>query len=821
MIKNYLKTAFRHLLKNRVTTSVNILGLALGICCVLIILTVVRYERSYDQFHSDAERIYRIVRVSDVDGETEYRTGVSYPVPNALKEDLTIAKEVTAMLYIGDAQVSVVDSKANEVVRQFQEDDGATFADTDFFRIFDFENTSFRWVAGNPETALKEPFTVVLTQTLAEKYFPNGNALDSRLKLDNLIEVKVTGVVTDLPTNSDFPFKIIISYATLNTEGLFKNGFSNWYSVDDDNQGYVLLNEGVTVDEAEAQIQKIHAARVDERLAKTRLYKLQPLQEVHTDTRFGNYRSRTVSLETTWALLIIGLFIMGTASINFVNLITAQSVLRSKEVGIRKTMGGNRTQLIFQFLGETFIITLTAGVLALGAAELVTIYANDLLQMGTTGMLLSNPFVLIFLITIIVGVALLAGTYPALMMSKFNPIAALKNKIGGQAQRGIQLRRGLVTLQFIIAQIFIIGTIVVIKQMDYFRNAELGFDQEAIITARLPEGKSPMLSTLETLENQWINNSAVKAVSFASTSPSGVGRSGSFWDIKREGAPEGSEAIVFERQSVDEQYLELFQIPLLAGRNFLPNDTSQRIILNRKLSERAGFSEPANALNETMMIGETAYTIVGVVENFHTQPLKGELDYVGLLMQPNDYSTANIKLDLASTIGSSANLSETIQQLEATWATTYPEYIFDHHFLDESIAAYYQEEARLTQLFKTLAGITIFIGCLGLYGLVAFMAVRRTKEVGIRKVLGASVSSILVLFSKEFMVLIGLAFIVAGPIAYYVMSQWLMNFTYQIDIGISTFMIAVAFSVIVALLTVSHQSLKAALANPVDSLRNE
>ncbi|WKN42168.1 ABC transporter permease [Tunicatimonas pelagia] len=822
MFRNYLKTALRHLLKNRVTTSVNVLGLALGISCVLIILTIVRYERSYDQFHSDADRIYRVVRVSGGDGPTEYRAGISYPVPDALKEDMTIAKGVTATFHIGDMQVSIIDGTTDEVQRQFQEDDGITFADANFFRVFDFKDVGFRWIAGNPETALKEPFTAVLNQTLANKYFPEGNALGNTLKLDNLIDVKVTGVVTDLPANSDFPFKIMVSYATLNTEGLFKNSFSDWYSVSDEHYGYVLLNEGITVAEAEAQILEIHAARVDEKLAKTRLYKLQPLREVHTDARFGNYRSRTVSSEIIWALLIIGLFVIGTASINFVNLSTAQSVLRSKEVGIRKTMGGNRAQLTFQFLGETFIVTLTAGVLALGAAELVTVSASDLLQVETTELLLSDSFVLISLIAIIVGVALLAGIYPALMMSRFNPVAALKNKIGGRTQRGIQLRRGLVTLQFVIAQVFIISTIIVIKQMDYFRNAELGFDKEAVITAHLPEGKNPELSTLETLENQWKNNPAVASVSFASSSPSGFRRSTSHWDIKRKSAAEGSEGTVFERQSIDEQYLELFQIPLLAGRNFLPSDTSKQVILNRKLSERMGFSEPVEALNETVLTGgENAYTVIGVVENFHTGSLKGDINYLGFMMRPRDYNTVNIKLNLASAKDASTSLSETIQQLEATWAATYPEYIFDYRFLDESIAAYYQEEARLTQLFKILAGITIFIGCLGLYGLISFMAVRRTKEVGIRKVLGASISSILVLFSKEFIVLVGIAFMLAAPIAYYLMQQWLMNFTYQIDIGASTFVVAIGFSALVALLTVSYQSVKAALANPVDSLRNE
>ncbi|MEM8968079.1 MAG: ABC transporter permease, partial [Bacteroidota bacterium] len=713
-----------------------------------------------------------------------------------------------------------IDESLEDRPRQFWERDGVVFMDTAFLNLFDF-NTAFRWIAGNPETALGEPFSVVLTESVAEKYFPEGNALGNTLKLDNLIDVKVTGIVSDLPANSDFPFRIMISYTTLNTEGLLKEHFSNWYSVSDEHQSYILLREGVSPAEAEEQIHQIHAANVSKSMAKSRRYQLQPLPEVHTDARFGNYRARTVSQETIWALLIIGAFILGTAAINFINLSTAQSVLRSKEVGIRKTLGGMRHQLTGQFLGETFLVTLTAGILALGAAELVSVYAQDLLRIESRGALISNSTTIGTLAIIIVGVALLAGTYPALMMSRFNPVAALKNKINSGPSHKMPLRQGLVILQFVIAQVFIIGTIVVIQQMDYFRSAELGFEPEAVVTVKLPEGKTPSLSALETLENRWKSSPAVKSVSFASTSPSGIKRNTSFRDIRRKGASE--ESIVFERQSVDDQYLNLYQIPLLAGRNFQPSDTTGQIMINRKLAERVGFSNPEEALNEIIFIGtKTTYSIIGVTENFHTKSLHGELDYVGLLQRPKEYETANIKLDLTAHASQESHvLAETIQQLEADWASMYPEYLFDYQFLDERIAAYYQEEARLTQLFKVLAVITIFIGCLGLYGLVSFMAVRRTKEVGIRKVLGASVRSILVLFSREFIVLVGIAFLLAAPLAYYVMSKWLMNFTYQIDIGINTFIMAIAFSALVALFTVSYQSVKAALANPVDSLRNE
>ncbi len=816
MIKNYLTTALRHLLKNKGTAFINITGLALGVTCLLTILAVVRYELSFDRFHSDAERIYRVVRVSQIDGETEYRPGVSYPLPDALKEGLTAAQKVAAIQYEGSIQVSIFDNTSGEVLQLFQEKEGFGFVEPAFFDIFDFKGSDFHWIAGGPETSLQEPFTVVLTQSLANKYFPQGEALGKSLKLQNQADVKVTGVVSDFPANSDFPFRIMVSYATLNA---MLRDRSDWGSVTDANQCYVLLNEGATTAEVEAQIAKIHAARGGENLAKFRSYKLQPLHQVHTDARFGNFSNRTVSRETIWALAVIGLFIIFTAGINFVNLTTAQSVMRSKEVGIRKVMGSSRMRLVLQFLGETFLITLLAGMLALGAAELVMLYGKDFLQIGAEKGLITDPFILFALLGIILLVTLLAGSYPALVMSGFNPVAALKSKINAGSQKGMRLRWGLVTLQFVIAQIFIIGTLVIIRQMEYFRHADLGFDQEAIIFMRLPENQP---QTLQTIKNQWETDASIQSISFSYSVPSGTGKNGNWQDIRRKGAPEGEEGIVFEHQSIDENYLGLYQIPLLAGRNFLPTDTMQSIILNCTLCERAGFAQPSDALGETMMVFDKAFTVVGVSEDFHTSSLKDEIGYLAFTMLPGRYRTASIKLNITPGAPESAGqLQEAIRQIEKVWAATYPDYVFEYQFLDESIAAYYREETRLTQLFKILASITIFIGCLGLYGLVAFMAVRRTKEVGIRKVLGASVQHILVLFSKEFIALVLVSFCIAGPVAYYLMQQWLENFVYKVDIGAGVFVGAVLASILIAVLTVGYQAVKAAVANPVESLRSE
>lgn len=814
MLRNYFITAFRRLRNHKSTSVINVLGLALGITCALVILIVVRYERSFDRFHSHADRIYRVVRTGIDD--TEGRTGVSYPLTEAIRNEMTSVQQVAASQYADDIQVGVYDEKEGVIRNRFLESEGFVLVEPSFFDIFDFKGTGFHWIAGNPTTALTEPFTLILTQSLAEKYFPRENPLGKTLKLDNQMDYQVTGVITDLPTNTDFPFRIIGSYATLNA--YVGEELDNWYSVSDDNQCFVLLNEGVTEQEAEAQLAAIHAAHVSENLAATRLYPLQPLREMHADARFGNYKRRTVSQQTIGALFLIGFFLLLTACINFVNLSTAQSVVRSKEVGIRKVMGSRRRQLITQFLGETFILTFVASLIALGTAELVIIYGSELLQVPPDRFLITSPFVLGSLALMILTVTLAAGFYPALVQSGYHPIAAIKNQITGRSRGGVRLRFGLVVLQFMISQVFIIGTLVIIRQMDYFKNADLGFDQQAIVTAEVPEESMG----LQTLRNRWENIAAIQQVSFSSSLPSGMIRDNSYEDIRRKDAPIKEEPLVFERQYVDEHYLDLYQIPLVAGRNFLPSDTSQSIIINRALSKRIGFAEPSEAIGQEIRRGPHLVTVVGVTEDFLTNSLKEGIDNVGLIRNPQGYLMASIKLNInPDQPNAFQDLQKTLTSVEKAWTATFPEYVFDYAFLDDNIARYYQEEVRLSQLFKLLAGITIFIGCLGLYGLVAFMAVRRTKEVGIRKVLGASVRHILVLFSKEFVYLILIAFCVAGPVAWYVMRLWLQNFTYQIDLGIGTFLIAILASLLIALLTVSYQSIKAATANPVDSLRNE
>lgn len=814
MLKNYLKTSFRHLLKNKSTSAVNISGLVLGITFTIVILVVVQYELSFDSFHTNAERIYRITRVSEFDGQPEYRTGVVYSLTDALRNDLTSIENIAAMQYEGGIHLSL-DNEDGQPRKKHKENEGFVFLEPSFFKVFDYKGKDVKWIAGNPETALVEPNSLVLTEQIAKKYFPDEEALGKTILIENQVNFKVTGIVTDFPKNTDFPFKIIASYSTLKG---FLDGPS-WYGVSDQNQAYVVLKEGFTEAEVNAQIAAIHASNVDERTAAFRKYLLQPLKEVHFDNRFGNYNFRTVSKSTIGALAWVGFFLLMMACINFINITTAQSATRGKEVGIRKVLGGKRNQLVFQFLGETFIITVTATIFSFLVAEIIINSFQNLLGFKLDHSLITDPYIILLALLIVVFVSFLAGFYPALVQSGFNPVNALKGKLSNLSMKGIRLRRGLVSFQLIISQVFIICTIIVIKQMDYFRNADLGFDKEAVITVNLPQNDK---EKHEILKDKIESASGVNSVSLSFSFPSGTGRNTSFGVIRSDLMDSPEEDINFEHQSIDENYLKIYKIDLLAGRNLVEADSSRGVILNLHLSKRLGFKVPEDAIGQEVETGDGKFNVVGVTANFHTKSLRDQIDYVAFFYNPSRFYNASIKLSTPADGGGFYKiLPHVLSHLEAVYTEAYPSYVFEYRFLDDRIQAFYAEETRISSLFKILAGLSIFIGCLGLYGLVSFMAVKREKEIGIRKVLGASISSIMTLFSKEFLILVFFAFIIAAPLSWYMMQKWLQEFVFKIDIGAEIFLLAGFASLFIAIVTVGYQSLKTSLANPVNSLKSE
>jgi ABC-type antimicrobial peptide transport system permease subunit len=533
---------------------------------------------------------------------------------------------------------------------------------------------------------------------------------------------------------------------------------------------------------------------------------LQPLRELHFDTRFGTFGERTVAKSTLVALSMIGVLLLITACINFVNLNTALAVRRSKEVGVRKVLGSTRPQLVLHFLAETATVMLLAIVISLALAEVVLVQLQSLLGYRLELQLFGDAAIPIFLLTLLILVTISAGFYPALHLSNFNASQALRNKLSSRYSEGLPLRKGLVLIQFAISQALIICTIVISSQMAYFQKADMGFNREAIVEVELPANERDKLARLK---NQLLQHTAIKHVSFSNTgAASGNKWTGNYSLRDSAEVKEGRANIKF----IDQDYIATYELKLLAGEGIAATDTLKKYIVNRTFAEETGYGDNLDGLlGKYVKIWRQEAPIAGVVNDFNTSSLHTKLDPVVLVMRHN-YWLAGIKIDLQ-------NRKSALAAIEQAWSSVYPEYVFGYTFLDETIVKFYEDEQKTARLMDIFTVVAIIIGCLGLFGLVSYMATQRTKEIGVRKVLGASLADILNLFVKEFALLIGVAFVIAAPVAYYFMQSWLADFAYRIELNSGIFLITLIVTFLIALLTVGYKALRSALANPVDSLR--
>ena len=805
MLKNYLFIAWRNLARRKVYTTINISGLAIGIAACLLLFSIIKYELSYESFQPNRNRIYHVVTQDKTPNGLFFTPGIPYPALEAIRTD--IPQVTTGCLYASyGSQVTVLGNKDPQsgIDKKFIEDNGFFFADPQFFQIFHVD-----WLSGSPGV-LKEPNTTVLTQEVAEKYFGNWkSAVGQLLKLDNSITVKVAGVLKDLPLNTDFPLKVVNSFETLKAN-METYGFSpEWGSTTSNFQIFLLLPNGSSEAEINRQLAVFSKRQYATRERSVRTNFLQPLSEVHFDSRFGNLGDHTISKSSLWTLALIGIFIIIMASINFINLSTAQAVGRSKEVGIRKVLGSNRKQLFWQVIGETGIIVFVAVLLAIGMAILCLPYLKHIASIQERLSIFNWP-ALGFIILVAILVTFGAGFYPSLVLSGFNPALALKNKITSASMGGISLRRGLVVLQFAISQVLIIGTIIAVSQMKFVQQADLGFNKEAlmiissnsdsIITAHQPAFKEKLLQI-----------PGIQSVSFSSDVPS----SDNNWATNFAYDHKDDETFSLYLKFGDEDYVKTYGLQLLAGRNISKSDTTKEILVNETLMKKLGVHDPKEMIGKEIRTGRSAWrSIVGVVRDFKTNSLREDVKPTMIGERRKFYSRTGIKLR-------TSNLAQMQSRIQNAWNEFYPEYAFTSSFMDDDINNFYRKEQQMSLLYKLFAGIAIFISCLGLYGLVSFMVTQKTKEVGVRKVLGASVANILYLFSKEFTVLILLAFLIAVPVAWFLMSHWLEDFVFRINIGVGVFLLAVVSSVVIAWITVGYKSVKAALSNPIKSLRTE
>lgn len=815
MFKSYFKTAFRSLSRNGNYTIINIAGLAVGIAVCMIIFIVIYYHTSFDNFHEKKDRIYRVLTEYHHTGDANisYGKDVPFPMPEALKTRFSEIEEVAPIFASHDDQL-LVPAEGGKDQRIFKEPKGVFFTNASFFKIFDFP-----LLAGSYET-LRNPNNVLLTKEIAEKYFGNWEAaLGKVIELETggyLFEhgrekLTVSGILAGIPANTDFQMKMVVSYGTGFTGSLIAKN-TNWE--DRTNTGFgcfIMLQPGVSGNNISRQL-SAYTTKVQSPENKDN-YLIQPLEAVHYDAQAGNYSNTTISHEMLNVLWLIAAFILLIACVNFINLSTAQAVTRAKEVGVRKVMGSNRTQLRNQFMAETFLIVSIAVVLAIIAVALALPYLNRLLQLSISYGILSSKAVLLFLVAIAIIVTALAGFYPSVVLSRFNPIHALKNKLTTNTAKGISLRRGLVVLQFVIAQALIIGTLVIVKQTNYFMARPLGFDKEAIINVPF-RVDSLRISRLNYLSDQLLQVKGVAAVSFSSATP--VEEGNNTWSTFKFDNAIKEAGFKLITKFADTGYVPTYKLHLVAGRNLRPSNLTREFLVNELLVKKLGFKNPEDILGKEISIWNDVIKcpVVGVLRDFNNRSFRYESAPELITTNVTMYSVAGIKLK-------TENIATTLPSVKKIWEQTFPGFVYEYKFLDDKIGSFYKQEMQLSQLYQIFSGLAIFLGCLGLYGLASFMTAQRIKEVGIRKVLGASAGSIIYLFSKEFILLIIAAFAIAVPLAWYYMHHWLQDYAYRVEISWWLFLLGGAAVILIAMGTLSFQAIKAARANPVKSLRTE
>jgi len=793
MIRNYFKTAWRNLRRRKAYSIINILGLTLGIASCVVIFLVVQYELSYDKFNSKAGRTYRVTL-----NAIDFNPCVSMAIAPAMRNDFPELEQVSQAWYHESGLVKVGQKTFMEKA--------IIFADKYFPFVFDYD-----WLEGDSRSALTEPNCIVLTESYARKYFNDKEPLGQFINFNNEYNLKVTGVIKDLPGNTHLPFNLMVSFETVRKQREESGAMSAFYWIPGGSFTYIVRPENLDIAKIQNRIHWFVEKNWGKQVADEARLPLQPVTDIHFDGRYlNNTISYTTSREIYYVLSAVAVLIIIIACINFINLATAQAIRRAKEVGVRKVLGSSRYQLLGQFLGETalmVVIALAFGVL-LTALLLPQLAVWLDIKIGIAKLL--QPSVVALILVSALAVILLAGLYPAFIQSAFRPIESLKsNRIS--SFKGLILRKGLVTVQFAISQIMIVGTLVVAYQMDFFQNRELGFDKDAVISLGIPDQQKADL-----LKQQLLENPGVAKVSFSSGAPVLANGFTSFV------APDLgiTKDDVTEVKFVDERYTDMFGLKMMAGNEIKQNrksenDTAYDVVVNETMIQKLGIREPQQAIGKHVTInGNWICTIMGVVQDFQSESKHKKIRPCVILYRADNFYTASVKLK-------TTNITKTIGAIDKSWSALFPQNFFEYKFLDDHIASWYRQEQKEYTAFKLFALIAILIGCLGLYGLVAFAAAQRTKEVGVRKVLGASLADIVFLFSKEFGVLIGIAFLVAAPVAYFVMNNWLQTFAYRVSIGANIFVIAILSSLLIAACTIAYEAVKAAIANPVQSLRTE
>jgi len=805
MIRNYLKIAWRNITRNRVYTIINVTGLALGICACIVIYVITSYELSFDNFHPDKERIYRVMGdVTESTGNKLHFGKLPLPLSAAARQELP-GTEAIAGITPYNPKITIAPA-FGKPAKQF-DNTGTVITGPQYFDIFKYD-----WLAGNAATALKAPLTVVLTESKGHQYFgplAPDEMLGKEVIYDDSLHVQVAGIIKDWNKNSDITYTDFISFGTIQSSFL-KNTMNpdSWSEGDMTTWIFIKLPKGTAPAQVNGQMASIIKSHADPKMKLSPW--LEPLSDIHFNADVIENPIRTAHLPTLYGLMGIALFILVLAVINFINLSTAQSIRRAKEVGVRKVLGSGRTSLVLQFLTETLMLTFFAVLLAIVLVNPVLTVFSSFIPQGVAFHFF-DAYTIRFVVLVTIITALLAGLYPAKVLSSYLPALSLK---GAGAQKGGEkwmLRKGLIVFQFIVSLVFIIGAIVIADQLNYTRNKDLGFATNAIVTVETPRGDS--LSKIKVAAEKIKQIAGVNRVALAWATPGDA--KGMRVKFKKSDIKDTEVAQV----DGNENLIPLYKIKILAGRNLSRADSVNEFVINESLSRLMGYKNSYDAVGKTIYWFNKPYPIVGVVADFHSHSLHDPIVPTCIINRVEREGTIVIKL--ASNDKATNSIKGTLTQVAQAWKSVYPTGTFDYRFYDESLARAYEKDQQTAKLVNTSMCITIFISCIGLFGLVLFTAEKRAKEISIRKILGASATGIALMLSKDFIALIVTALFIASPLAWYFMHQWLQGFAYRVDINLWIYVLAGFGAILIALLTISFQAIKAALANPVKSLRSE
>ena len=791
MLKNYLIITLRTFRKHKGYSFINIAGLAVGMTCSILILLWVRDELGFDRFHSRASEIHRVYRDEAATSLGMKSALTSPPMAEALKKDFPEVTWATRFGTWGRRLITFGDRSFSET--------GYMHVDPDFFEMF-----SFPFALGDPRTAFASLHSVILTERAAAKYFGRDNPMGKRLTIDHRFDVVVTGVLEDFPPNSSLDFSLLSPFDLLITEYLGEEAGNNWLA--NSFSTFVLLKPDITAREfnrkLEGYLQRYSEEDTD-RLAA------QPLTDIHLRSGLGHDYASTGSIKYVWILITLALFILAIASINFMNLTTARSANRAREVGLRKVVGARRPQLVRQFFGESILMSLLALAAALILVELILPPFNELAGKHLATEWPKNLPLLLGCFGLALVTGLLSGSYPALLLSSFQPIRVFRGPLRSAGSSPV-FRKTLVIVQFALSILLITGTVVVSRQTAFMRNKDLGFNRDRILHLRI---FGELNQKYPVIRERFLQNPDVLAVTASLALPTDIQNSPGRPDW--EGKDPGNKMEI-KADFVDFDYIETFGVPIVEGRSFSrshPTDSDEAYIVNEEALRRMGLNRPAVGKRFAFYaFGAKQGQIIGVMKDAHFQALHHKIEPLVFKINPDMFRFFYIKIR-------AGDIPRILSSLEKTWASLNLGYPFEYRFLDEDFNTLYQTETRVGTLFRTFAALAIFVACLGLFGLASFMAEQRVREIGVRKVLGASAADIFILLSREFMILILVANIFAWPAAFILMKTWLRGFAYRIDFEAWFFLIAAGIALSTAMLTVSVLTRRAARANPASALR--